>query len=93
MVVLEITGQKIKIKLKGGNPMATETKKNSLDEKFKNDKLKFEQVKNKDLICKDCRKKYDDTELPCNTSKCKAFNVKPNEIFNGGDCIEYESEK
>lgn len=66
---------------------------NPLDEKFKKDNLKFNVIKNKDLICKDCKKKYDDTDLPCNTSKCEAFAVKPNEIFDGGDCIEYEKEE
>lgn len=66
---------------------------NPLDEKFKKDELKFNAIKNEDLICKDCKKKYDDTDLPCNTSKCEAFAVKPNEIFDGGDCIEYEKEE
>lgn len=71
--------------------MATNKKLNTLDEKFKNDELKFTQIKNDDLVCKDCRKKYDDTSMPCNTSKCEAFNVKPNEVLDGGDCIEYEN--
>lgn len=69
------------------------TNKNPLDEKFKNDKLKFELIKNENLVCKDCRKKYDDTNMPCNTSKCEAFEMKPNKVLDGGDCIEYVSEK
>lgn len=73
--------------------MAINKKLNSLDEKFQKDKMKVKQIKNKDLICKDCIKKYDDTELPCNTSKCEAFDVKPDEVLDGGDCIEYEEEK
>lgn len=71
--------------------MATNKKLNPLDEKFKKDELKFGQITNKDLICKDCKKKYDDTNMPCNTSKCEAFNVKPDEVLDGGDCIEYEN--
>lgn len=72
--------------------MATNNKKlNPLDEKFKNDKLKFTPITNKDLICKNCRKKYDDTNMPCNTSKCEAFDMKPNEVLDGGDCIEFEN--
>lgn len=71
--------------------MATNKKLNPLDEKFKNDDLKFEQITNKDLICKTCKKKYDDANMPCNTSKCEAFNVKPYEVLDGGDCIEYEN--
>lgn len=70
--------------------MATKKKLNSLDEKFKNDELKFEPIKNKDLVCDTCKKKYDDTELPCNTSKCEAFEMKPDEVLDGGDCYEYE---
>ena len=73
--------------------MAANKKMNALDEKFKNDELKFEQITNKDLVCKNCRKKYDDTNMPCNTSKCEAFNMKPDEVLDGGDCDEYENEK
>ena len=74
--------------------MATNNKKlNPLVEKFKNDELKFKQIKNEDLICKNCKKRYDDTNMPCNTSKCEAFNMKPIEVFDGGDCIEYENEE
>lgn len=69
-----------------------EKKLNPLDEKFKRDKLKFELITNKILICKDCKKRYDDTELLCNTSKCEAFVRKPNEVLDGKDCIEYEKE-
>ena len=65
---------------------------NPLDEKFKNDILKFTPIKNANLVCRDCKKRYDDTELPCNTSKCEAFKMKPSEVFDGGDCIEYEKE-
>lgn len=68
-------------------------KMNSLDEKFKKDQLKFTPIKNKDLVCKDCMKKYDDTELPCNTSKCEVFDLKPSNVLDGGDCNEYEKER
>lgn len=73
--------------------MTTDKKMNALDEKFKKDVLKFEQIKNVDLVCETCRKKYDDTDMPCNTSKCEAYDVKPNEVLNGGDCDEYELER
>ncbi len=63
-----------------------------LDRKFRNDTLKFEPIKNKNLVCKDCKKRYDDTDLPCNTSKCEAFKLKPAKVFDGGNCIEYEKE-
>ncbi len=65
---------------------------NPLDRKFRNDTLKFKPIKNKNLVCKDCKKRYDDTDLPCNTSKCEAFKMKPYEVLDGKDCIEYEKE-
>lgn len=71
--------------------MAANKKVNSLDEKFKNDNLELRPIKNKDLVCKDCKKKYDDTQLPCNTSKCEAYDMKPGYVLDGGDCIEYEN--
>lgn len=67
--------------------------RNTIDEKFKNDKLKFEVIKNENLVCKDCQYKYDDTEMPCNTSKCAKFPVKPNEVIDGGDCHEYKEKR
>lgn len=73
--------------------MATNEKLNSLDEKFKNDELSFKQITNEDLVCKDCKKKYDDTFMPCNTSKCEAFSMKSGKVLDGGDCNEYENEK
>ena len=64
--------------------------KNTLDEKFKQDELKFVQIKNKNLVCRNCIKKYDDVEMPCNTSKCEAFDIKPSTVLDGGDCHEFE---
>lgn len=69
------------------------TNKNALDEKFKKDELKFERITNDNLVCKTCRKKYDDTNMPCNTSKCEAYGIKPIEVIDGGMCFEYERQK
>ena len=66
---------------------------NSMDEKFKKDELKFTQIKNENLVCKDCLHKYNDTDMPCNTSKCELFTIKPEEVLDGGECYEYEQEK
>ena len=63
---------------------------NSIDEKFKNDKLKFERVTNDDLVCATCISKYDDIEMPCNTSQCEKYDLKPNNVLDGGMCDEYE---
>ena len=35
-----------------------------MNDKFKNDKLKFELIRNADLVCTDCLYKYDDTNMP-----------------------------
>ena len=72
--------------------MATE-KMNALDEKFKRDKLKFNPIKNKDLVCAKCAKAFDDTNIPGNTSKCKAFGIKPIKVLDGGECLEFELKK
>lgn len=64
---------------------------NSIEEKFKKDKLEFVRITNKDLVCNDCRKQFDDTNMPCNTSKCEAFNIKPSKVLDGGDCDEHEA--
>lgn len=70
--------------------MATNKRLNSLDEKFKKDDLKFGLITNDDLVCKDCKNKYEDKDMPCNTSKCVKFEIKPDEVLDGGECIEYD---
>lgn len=35
-----------------------------MNDKFKNDKLKFELIRNADLVCTDCLYKYDDRDMP-----------------------------
>lgn len=68
-----------------------EAKLNSMNEKFMKDPLKMERITNNDLICRDCKFKFDDTEKPCNTSKCAKFNhIKPNEVLDGKYCLQYE---
>lgn len=72
--------------------MTTSKRLNSLDEKFKKDKVKFDLITNDDLVCKDCKSKYEDKDMPCNTSKCKKFEIKPDEVLDGGKCNEYEKD-
>lgn len=64
---------------------------NPMNGKFENDELKMVQIKNKDLVCKDCRSKFDDTNIPANTSKCEKYDLKPDEVLDGGKCIEFEA--
>lgn len=72
--------------------MAKKKDSSSIYEKFQNDKLSFERITNDDLVCKDCRNRFNDEEMPCNTSKCAKFEVKPDEVLDGGDCTEYDKE-
>lgn len=65
---------------------------NPLDEKFKNEKLVFERITNNDLCCKSCRFKYDDKDIPANTSTCEWYTLKPDEVLDGDDCHLFESE-
>lgn len=68
------------------------TKKNPLDEKFKQDELLLERLTNDQLTCRDCKLRYNDDELPCNTSKCEMFQVKPDKVLSGGECDEKVTE-
>lgn len=49
-------------------------------------------ITNKDLVCKDCLFKIDDTVRLGNTSICEKFDCKPNGVLKGGECIEYVKE-
>lgn len=73
--------------------MAVERKMNPMDRKFQKDQMKVERLMNDDLVCKDCKSRFPDDELPCNVSKCEKFpERKPFEVLGGGDCDEYEKE-
>lgn len=50
-------------------------------------------ITNDSLICKDCQLRFDDRVKLGNTSTCKAFSVKPNEVILGGPCVEYVKEE
>lgn len=61
----------------------------TIDKKFKNDELKFDLITNDDLVCKDCINRYEDKGMSCNTSKCVKFEIKSDEVLDGGECDEY----
>lgn len=52
----------------------------------------MKRITNNDLVCKDCKFAYDDTIKLGNTSECEKYDLKPNEVLLGGDCIEKEEE-
>lgn len=66
---------------------------NSLNEKSKKDKLKFNRITNANLVCKDCIDCLDDSKDFANTSKCLAYDLKPDKVLNGGNCEEYVKEE
>lgn len=51
-------------------------------------------VRNKDLVCKDCLLKYDDSYICGNVSSCEAYpnHTKPQTIMDGGECDKYVKE-
>ena len=57
--------------------------------RFDNEDVFAEVIKNDTLVCKDCKFVLDDSEFPCNTSRCKCFEIKPNEVLLGGKCSKY----
>lgn len=72
--------------------MAANKNISAIDKKFKKDKLSFELITNNDLVCKDCRYRFKDEEMPSNTSKCVKYEIKPDEVLDGGECIKYDKE-
>ena len=61
--------------------------------KEKDDVLAFNRVSNKNMLCKDCIFRFNDSEKWGNSSKCKQFEFKPLDIlFGGTDCASYRKE-
>ena len=56
-----------------------------------NCQLDYEElIRNADLVCTDCLYKYDDTNMPCNVSKCEMYEEKPSTVIDGGNCDLYD---
>lgn len=53
----------------------------------------MKRLTNNDLVCKDCKFALDDTVKLGNTSTCEKYDLKPNEVLLGDDCVEYEQKK
>ena len=49
-------------------------------------------ITNADLVCRDCIYRLDDSERLGNTSQCKRYISKPNQVLLGKDCEEYRKE-
>lgn len=64
----------------------------SMKERVESEAQSTMRISNKDLICKDCKNRFNDNEFWGNTSRCSKFRVKELEVLVGGSCIEYEHE-
>lgn len=73
--------------------MAANKNISAINKKFQKDKLKFDLITNDDLVCKDCRNRFKDKEIPGNTSRCAKYKIKPDKVLDGGECIEYDKEE
>ena len=52
--------------------------------------VRIPRIRNADLVCTDCLYKYDDTNMPCNVSKCEMYEEKPSTVIDGGNCDLYD---
>lgn len=66
-------------------------KKEELRKRVASEQNCFRRITNKELVCKDCKYKYDDSKVLGNTSRCEVYESKPNQVLLGGNCDEYES--
>lgn len=64
----------------------------SLKDRIKSESRTTSRITNKDLICRDCTYRLDDTKIYRNTPQCKAYISKPNSVYLGKGCEEYKKE-
>ena len=64
----------------------------SLKDRIKSESRTTSRITNKDLICRDCAYRLDDTKVYRNTSQCKVYISKPNSVYLGKGCEEYKKE-
>lgn len=65
--------------------------KNELEKRMESEGKGFVSITNKDLVCKDCKFKRDDSYIFGNVSKCDVFPVmKPREVLKGSKCKYYD---
>lgn len=57
-----------------------------LEKRIESEARAGRRISNKDLVCKHCAYKYDDSKKLGNTSRCQAFKRKPTNILLGGNC-------
>ena len=64
----------------------------SMKSRIQSEAKAVSRLTNQDIVCKDCRFRYDDSIKWGNTSTCKRYSIKPNPVILGKSCDEYEKE-
>ena len=76
-----------------------------IEERIKNESMACKTIKNKNLVCKDCMFRFDDSDprknltyndegrLYAPTSICEKYEEKPNKVLLGKECDEYAKER
>lgn len=66
--------------------------KDEFQKRIESEQTCMRRITNDDLVCKDCKFKYDDAVILGNTSKCAIYESKPNKVILGKECDEYMKE-
>lgn len=67
-------------------------KENKYEDRIESESESRHRTTNKDMVCKDCVFKVDDTVSFGNTSKCLLYGMKPNSVILGKKCEGYIKE-
>ena len=62
------------------------------EKRIESESRSVRRITNGDLVCRDCIYRLDDSERLGNTSQCKRYISKPNQVLLGRDCEEYRKE-
>lgn len=66
--------------------------KSTIKDRIHEEAKSVTRITNADLKCRDCFFHLDDSVRLGNTSQCKAYPLKPNEVLKGGNCPKYRKE-
>lgn len=63
-----------------------------LEKRIKSESRSVIRITNAVLKCRDCKFRWDDSNILGNTSRCIKYPLKPNEVLKGGNCPKYQKE-
>lgn len=64
----------------------------SMKKRIRSEAETVSRITNQDLVCKDCKSRFDDRIKFGNTSTCAKYMEKPNSVLLGNSCERYEKE-